>query len=213
MHPTLTTLCAATAAVALLPAAFLAYPSVYPTGTTMYLPAKAWNGYTIHGTPDAQGAVLVDMNGNLVKRWEGVAAVQRPFRILPGGYVMYRESEPLRELGQIIGQPPPPPPPTSFRGDFLVKATCSYSTTAGPPATTRPIQRRLLAGAPSVAFTRACSRSTRSPSGPSGSTPSRDIGCRTIGCPVDAAGHPTRSQRVPDQAAVGSRSSGPPVVP
>ena len=71
-----------------IPATFLAYPSVYPTGTTIYDPDKAWNGYTIHGTPDQQGAVLVDMNGNLLKRWEGVAAVPGPFRILPGGYVM-----------------------------------------------------------------------------------------------------------------------------
>ena len=63
-------------------------PSVYPTGTTRYDPDKAWNGYTIHDTPDEQGAVLIDMNGRVVRHWTELSAVPSPFRILPGGYVM-----------------------------------------------------------------------------------------------------------------------------
>ena len=74
--------------VIVLSATFAASPSIYPTGTTIYRPDKTWNGYTLFGTPDQKGAVLVDMNGNLVKRWTEVAAVPGPFRVLPGGYVM-----------------------------------------------------------------------------------------------------------------------------
>ncbi len=75
-------------AVLLLPTMFTAAPSVYPTGTTRYDPDKAWNGYTIHDTPDEQGAVLIDMNGQVVRHWTELTAVPSPFRILPGGYVM-----------------------------------------------------------------------------------------------------------------------------
>ncbi|MDA1370949.1 MAG: aryl-sulfate sulfotransferase [Proteobacteria bacterium] len=64
------------------------FPSVFPTGTTIYYPDKTWNGFTIHDAPDGFGAVLIDMNGNVVKQWTEIAAVPGPFRILPGGYVM-----------------------------------------------------------------------------------------------------------------------------
>jgi len=49
--------------VLLASALALAYPSVYPTGTTIYDPDKTWSGYTVFGTPEQQGAVLVDVNG------------------------------------------------------------------------------------------------------------------------------------------------------
>jgi outer membrane protein assembly factor BamB len=62
------------------------FPSVYPTGTTIYNPEKAWNGYTIYPSPEGQGAVLVDMNGNLIRRFEDIPGA--PIRILPGGHVM-----------------------------------------------------------------------------------------------------------------------------
>ena len=72
----------------LAPATPFAFPSVYPTGTTIYRPDKAWNGYTIH--PNPQGAILIDMNGNIVKQWKGLAggAASGPDRILPGGFVI-----------------------------------------------------------------------------------------------------------------------------
>jgi arylsulfotransferase ASST len=60
-------------------------PSVYPTGTTIYRPDKTWSGYTVFDTPNEQGAVLIDMNGTLLRRWKEVAAVPGPARLLPGG--------------------------------------------------------------------------------------------------------------------------------
>ena len=38
-------------------------PSVYPMGTTIYNPEKAWSGYTLMPI-NGIGAVLIDMNGN-----------------------------------------------------------------------------------------------------------------------------------------------------
>ena len=65
-----------------------AYPSVYPTGTTIYDPEKAWNGYVVFGLPSNSGAILIDMNGNEIRRWDGVNVEPEPMRILPGGYVV-----------------------------------------------------------------------------------------------------------------------------
>lgn len=65
-------------------------PSVYPTGTTIYYPEKCWNGYTLfpselHRNP-SRGAVLIDMNGNEVKRWKGLDGF--PNKMLRPGHVM-----------------------------------------------------------------------------------------------------------------------------
>src|SRR5678815_3928821 len=49
-------------------AAMYAVPSVYPTGTTIYDPSRAWSGYTVFVLPDT-GAVLIDMNGKTVREW------------------------------------------------------------------------------------------------------------------------------------------------
>jgi len=65
-------------------------PSIFPTGTTIYYPEKCWNGYTLfqaelhrnHG----YGAVLIDMNGNVVNRWKGLDGF--PNKLLPGGHIM-----------------------------------------------------------------------------------------------------------------------------
>ena len=65
-----------------MPAASYAIPTTYPTGVTYYNPDKAWNGYTIL----AGSANLVDMNGNLVKRWNSKDGM--PNKILPGGRLM-----------------------------------------------------------------------------------------------------------------------------
>ena len=61
------------------------YPSVYPTGTTIYDPDRAWNGYSIYRTPNDKGVVLIDMNGNIVRRWTDVVGLGR---VLPGGHIM-----------------------------------------------------------------------------------------------------------------------------
>ncbi len=64
--------------------------SVYPTGTTIFDPLKCWNGYTIFPASmfnaDDVGAVLIDMNGNVVNQWKGLDGM--PNKMLPGGYVM-----------------------------------------------------------------------------------------------------------------------------
>jgi hypothetical protein len=75
-----------TFALALLPFLASAGPTVYPTGTTIYRPDKAWSGYTVYQTETTKGAVLIDMNGNVVRSWEHI--VGYPVVILPGGHVM-----------------------------------------------------------------------------------------------------------------------------
>ena len=92
------------AVVVVAHALVLGYPSVYPTGTTIYEPGKTWSGYTAFGTPDQQGTVVVDMNGRLVKRWTEVAAVPGPMRVLPGGYVMGgdRRRRPHQEARRLV---------------------------------------------------------------------------------------------------------------
>jgi hypothetical protein len=64
--------------------------SVFPTGTTIYYPDKCWNGYTVFQATlfqkNSVGAVLIDMNGNVVNRWRGLDGC--PNKMLPGGYVM-----------------------------------------------------------------------------------------------------------------------------
>ena len=62
----------------------MTYPSVYPTGTTIYNPEKCWSGYTVYPAREV-GAILVDMNGKEVKLWKGLHGF--PHKMLPGGYV------------------------------------------------------------------------------------------------------------------------------
>ncbi|MCH3972709.1 MAG: aryl-sulfate sulfotransferase [Oscillospiraceae bacterium] len=62
----------------------MGYPTVFPTGVTIYDRKKAYNGYTVY--PSAKGALLIDMNGNEVQLWSGLSGF--PNKILPGGYVM-----------------------------------------------------------------------------------------------------------------------------
>ncbi|MBT3529757.1 MAG: hypothetical protein HOF74_14250 [Gammaproteobacteria bacterium] len=65
----------------------ISFPSVFPTGTTIFQPEKTWSGYTILDAADKKGTVLIDMNGNVIRRWTELNGMG-PFRILPGGYVM-----------------------------------------------------------------------------------------------------------------------------
>ena len=71
--------------LALIPATFLAIPTVFPTGTTIYKPDKCWNGYSIFRAEGGIGPTLIDMNGNVVKQWKGSSS---PPKLLPGGYLM-----------------------------------------------------------------------------------------------------------------------------
>jgi hypothetical protein len=68
----------------------MTYPSVYPTGTTVYNPEKCWNGYTIFQAKEV-GALLIDMNGGEVRLWKGLHGF--PNRIYPGGYILGTRGE------------------------------------------------------------------------------------------------------------------------
>jgi hypothetical protein len=84
----LTSLCAAAIVLLVLTPRPTAQ-SVYPTGTTIYDPDRSWNGFTVLSPLATQAVVVIDMNGNVVKRWEGYNnSAGGPARVLPGGVVM-----------------------------------------------------------------------------------------------------------------------------
>jgi len=63
--------------------------TVYPTGTTIYDPDRSWNGFTVLSPLAGQAVLVIDMNGNVVKRWEGFNnSAGGPARVFPGGVVM-----------------------------------------------------------------------------------------------------------------------------
>ncbi len=75
--------------LAFLPAAGYAFPTVFPHGTTIYKPAKCYNGYTVFGTEvEGQGTVLIDMNGHVVKQWNNICDKEHPAKLLKGGFLM-----------------------------------------------------------------------------------------------------------------------------
>ncbi|MEP7307249.1 MAG: aryl-sulfate sulfotransferase [Acidobacteriota bacterium] len=81
--------CACAAVVLVHTVALPRAQSVYPTGTTIYDPDRAWNGYTVLSPLGTQAVLVIDMNGNVVKRWEGYNnSAGGPARVLPGGYVV-----------------------------------------------------------------------------------------------------------------------------
>lgn len=68
----------------------MTYPSVYPTGVTIFDPGSCFNGYTIFQAKEL-GALLIDMNGREVKLWKGLHGF--PNKLLPGGYIMGHTGE------------------------------------------------------------------------------------------------------------------------
>jgi hypothetical protein len=83
------TLALTAAAVTFLSALALAGPSVFPTGTTIYDPARAWSGFTVLSPLATQAAVVIDMNGKIVKQWDGFNnSAGGPARVLPNGDVI-----------------------------------------------------------------------------------------------------------------------------
>ena len=63
--------------------------SVYPTGTTIYDPDRAWNGYTVLSPLSTPAVIVIDMNGTVVKRWDDFNnSAGGPARVLPGGVVV-----------------------------------------------------------------------------------------------------------------------------
>jgi hypothetical protein len=85
----------------------LAAQYVYPTGTTIYDPDRAWNGYTVLSPLATQAVLVIDMNGNVVKRWEGFNnSAGGPARVLPGGVVVAASGArpPYQESVELIQQ-------------------------------------------------------------------------------------------------------------
>lgn len=74
----------------------MGYPTIYPTGATIYNPEKSWSGYTIFQAKSL-GALLIDMNGREVKLWKGLHGF--PNKILPGGYILGNTGERNRKYG------------------------------------------------------------------------------------------------------------------
>lgn len=68
----------------------MTYPTVFPTGVTVYDPAKCWSGYTLFQAREV-GSLLVDMNGAEVQLWKGLHGF--PNKLLPGGYVLGHTGE------------------------------------------------------------------------------------------------------------------------
>ena len=68
----------------------MGHPSVYPTGATLYDPQRAWSGYTLFQATE-HGAVLVDMNGHVVREWPELHGF--PNKILPGGAILGHSGE------------------------------------------------------------------------------------------------------------------------
>ncbi|MDR1603667.1 MAG: aryl-sulfate sulfotransferase [Gracilibacteraceae bacterium] len=68
----------------------MGYPTVFPTGVTVYNPEKCCNGFTVFGI-NGMGALLIDMNGAEMRLWEGVLGF--PCRIFPGGVLLGSRGE------------------------------------------------------------------------------------------------------------------------
>ncbi len=63
----------------------MGFPTVYPTGTTVYDPSKCWSGYTVFQAKDV-GATIIDMNGNIVRQIQRLHGF--PNKLLPNGDIM-----------------------------------------------------------------------------------------------------------------------------
>jgi hypothetical protein len=74
----------------------MTYPSIYPTGTTIYDPSRCYSGYTIFQAREL-GALLIDMNGTEVKLWKGLHGL--PNKMLPGGQVLGSTGERNTQYG------------------------------------------------------------------------------------------------------------------
>ena len=67
----------------------IAAQTVYPTGTTIYDPSRAWSGFTVLSPLNTPAVIVIDMNGRVVKQWDGfVNSAGGPARVFPGGFVM-----------------------------------------------------------------------------------------------------------------------------
>ncbi|MEO6080600.1 MAG: aryl-sulfate sulfotransferase [Steroidobacteraceae bacterium] len=66
-----------------------AAPSVFPTGLIVDERGATWGGYTVLSRLQAPYVVVLDMNGKIVKQWDGFnTSAGGPARIVPGGNVI-----------------------------------------------------------------------------------------------------------------------------
>jgi len=73
---------------ALNPLNAMAFPTVFPHGTTIYKPEKCFNGFTVFGTEvEEEGTVLINMNGDVVRQWKEVCQAEHPPKFLKGGFL------------------------------------------------------------------------------------------------------------------------------
>ena len=126
--------CAGLAAVALT-ALLAPRPSaqtVYPTGTTIYDPARTWNGFTVLSPLGTQAVLVIDMNGTVVKRWDGFNnSAGGPARVFPGGIVVSASGArpPHQESLELVRK--------DFAGTILWKFSDNEATTTSEGATIR----------------------------------------------------------------------------
>ena len=136
--------------------------TVYPTGTTIYDPDRAWSGYTVLSPLGTQAVLVIDMNGTVVKRWEGFNnSAGGPARVLPGGVVIapvgarppYQESLELVQRdsrGRTCGgsRAPRKSRRARARPSGPRASITTGSATASRPATTRRTTRPQSKAAP-----------------------------------------------------------------
>ena len=83
----------------------LAYPTIFPTGTTIYKPGESYGSYILvsdHSSlgnhPDAKVRTqdritddvrLIDMNGRVVHTWKVAPNFNKRSRLLPNGHLVY----------------------------------------------------------------------------------------------------------------------------
>ena len=68
----------------------MTYPTIYPTGTTIYNPKACFNGYTVYEAKES-GVMIIDMNGREVQFFKGLHGF--PPKILPGGQLLGQTGE------------------------------------------------------------------------------------------------------------------------
>src|SRR5687768_16867873 len=80
------------------------WPTVYPTGTTVYVPEQAFNAYTLFTPLDIKPAgnstvYLINMRGDVVHRWN-LPLVALSVRLLPNGNLLTIAANPEQAPGR-----------------------------------------------------------------------------------------------------------------
>ncbi|HXD73788.1 MAG TPA: aryl-sulfate sulfotransferase [Vicinamibacterales bacterium] len=126
--------------------------TVYPTGTTIYDPDKAWNGFTVLSPLATQAVLVIDMNGTVVKRWDGFNnSAGGPARVFPGGIVMSASgaNPPHQESTELVRR--------DFAGNVLWKFAArqhhDWQLDTFPAGYYSPETRPLLEGANTLVLT------------------------------------------------------------